>query len=355
MENTRLFATQKIMNTAFVLMAILSCTGILVGCSSASGEEESLAPPAKVEVVNVESRTVETQRRFSGYSHPWESHGIGFLVAGRVTSMRVSEGELVTKGQLLATIDPEDYQLVEQLASTQVKALEPNYHRVNSLVQKDALPQSNLDEIEGKYEAAVTQRNQARRQVHYTRLVAPISGIVHELRTSVGQVIGPGKPAVVLLDLSRIKIKFGITQRDLPLFKPGQDVDLEIQGIDRKFTGKVAFIDLVADDYTRTYNANIEVPNPENLLRPSMLAHLFVNDRRKEGFFLPIHCISHDQAGKPIVKIVDPSTLIVEERPVEVGERHEETLQILSGLKKGESVIVRGTNYVRQGDKVVLP
>ena len=348
--NMRMGLSLAIVSLAWVALGLLP-----TGCTNASGGEDIAPPPAKVEVVKVEHRTVETKRRFSGYSHPWESHGIGFLVAGRVTSIRVSEGDVVKQGQLLATIDPEDYQLVEQLASTQVKALEPNYARVNSLVKKDALPQSNLDEIEGKYEAAVTQRQQARRQVRYTRLVAPISGVVHELRTSVGQVIGPGSPAVVLLDLSRMKVKFGVTQRDLSLFPQGRELDLEIPGLERTFSGKVSHVDLVADDYTRTYNVNIEVANPDLLLRPSMLTHMFVGDLRREGFFIPIHCITHDQAGRAILKIVDPASLTVEERPVEVGERHEEMLEVVSGLKEGESVIVQGVNYVRQGDKVVLP
>ena len=183
-NKTRIRSAVSILTGAWLLLSLSIL--FLPGCQKLSGKEVSERSPVLVEVVQVEKSTKNMIRRFSGYAHPWESHGVGFLVAGRVTALPVEQGQLVSKGSLLATISAEDYKLVEQLADAQLEALEPNYHRVDSLVEKEALPQSALDTIKAQYDAAVTQKKQAERQVKYTRLNAPITGVVHELRTSVG-------------------------------------------------------------------------------------------------------------------------------------------------------------------------
>jgi RND family efflux transporter MFP subunit len=305
-----------------------------------------------VEAWTAETGSASVVRRFAGYTHPWEAHGIGFMVAGRVTSMKVKEGDIVTKGQLLATLAPEDYALIKRLAEVQVDAIKPNFDRVDELVKDQALPAASMDEVRGRYQAALTQKAQASRQLEYTRLTAPCDGVVMERRTSVGQVIGAGMPAVVVLDLSRIKVKVAVTQQDLYLFKAGDNVEVTIPGFELPLTGPVHNIALVPDPRTRTFEVEVVLDNADGALRPGLLAHLTLVARRSEGFIVPLNAVRRDREKQPVVYLLDESGTRVVERRVELGPLFGSDIEIASGLDVGDRLIVSGQGFVSPGDEV---
>ncbi len=335
-----------------LLFAVITSGLLCSACNTDNQIEET--PPILVEVQVASISENPLTRRFSGYTHPWDVHGVGFLVSGRVSKLLVKEGEFVKKGDLIATMDPEDYKLVEQLAQTQVEALEPNFKRVDSLVKNDALPQSKLDEIKGRYDAARTQQKRAERQMKYTRLYAPISGVVHELRTAAGQVIASGSPAVILLDIDRLKLKIGVPQKDLKYFTIGDELEVDVPGVKSGIAGKVCHIDYVADATTRSFSIDVEIQNGDHQLRPSMLANTHITIDRYKGYFVPIHAVMHTLEGSPYLMLVDEATQTITDAAVKIGIRFGEQLQVTEGLKGGEKIVVRGNNFAREGDKVVV-
>lgn len=326
------------------------------GCGTPHEDASAASPttPAvRVSLYTVQTRTARAERRYSGYAHPWEAHGVGFLVGGRVTQILVSEGDTVKKGQLLATLAPEDYALVKRLADVQVEAIKPNFERVDGLVAEKALPLSTYDEVRGRYEAALTQRQQAQRQLDHTRLKAPCDGVVMARQTAVGQVIGPGMPAVIVLDLSRIKAKFGVPQQDLDLFALGTQVTVRFPGVEGERTGTVHHVAFVPDPKTRTYEVVVDVDNADGALRAGMLAHLGVTAREATGIFVPVRAVRNNAERASIVYLFDPETSKVVERPIEKGALFGTDLEVLSGLAEGDAVIVEGQGFVSPGDTVV--
>jgi len=336
------------------LLAVSLAWATGLGCArnDAPGDAATTAPPVRVETWTVAPRTAKVERRFSGYAHPWEAHGVGFLVAGRVTRILVNDGDTVTQGQLLATLAPEDYALMKRLADVQVEAIRPNFERVDGLVQDKALPQAKYDEVKGRYEAALTQRKQAERQLDYTRLRAPCDGVVMERRTAVGQVIGAGMPAVVVLDLSRIKAKFGVPQQDLGLFTLGATVTLRFPGVEGERTGTVDHVAFVPDAKTRTYEVVVAVDNADGALRAGMLTHLTVTAREATGVFVPLRAVRTNAEREPVVYLYDPATSRVVERQIEKGTLFGTDLEVKSGLADGDQVIVEGQGFVSPGDEV---
>ncbi len=322
------------------------------GCSNRS-DVPAVLPPLPVRVIAVESGLQAMTKRFSGYTHPWEAAGVGFLIGGRVTSINVSEGDHVRKGDLLATIDPDDYALIEQLTEAQVDAIKPNYERVVGLIREDALPRAKLDEVEGMYKAAVTQKKQAERQVGYTRLRAPIDGVVMNRGTAVGQVIGPGMPAVIVLNLSKIKVKFGVTQKELELFQGGSEISVAFDGIDGQVAARVLNVALVPDLTTRLFEVTLEIDNPDEKLRPGMLARVETTVRRAEGIFVPLRAVKRNSAHEKVVYVVGAGDTVAE-RIVQTGELFGQQIQITGGLLAGERVIVDGLAFVSPGEKVTV-
>lgn len=333
---------------AALLWNVAGCREPVAKASNA-GEEQ---PPTLVETVPVERSTKQKKRRYSGYAHPWDAAGIGFMVPGRVTSLKVDIGDEVKEGDLVATIDPDDYQLFSRLANVQLKALKPNVKRVESLVDQQILPKSQLDEIKGKYDAAKLQKMQARRQVNYTELRATASGVVYKKETAVGQVIGAGMPVVILLKVDRLKARFGVTQPDLKHFKVGDEHILSFPGVAPEVKGKIHHIGLVADAKSRTFDVDFEVQNPQRLLRPSMMVHLQLVTEQVTGVFVPLHAIKRNATGNKVAVIVDPETGQAIEKPVELGRLFGDQIHVVSGLDGGEQLIVRGQHFVQDGDKV---
>ncbi|MBP7125083.1 efflux RND transporter periplasmic adaptor subunit [Myxococcota bacterium] len=332
----------------------LLALAMVVGCQ-ASPPPAANAPRTRVRTAPVAIETRVLERRLTGYTFPFEAHGPGFLVAGRVTSLAVDAGDRVRKGQLLATLAPEDYALQKRLAEIQVEALAPNVERVDRLVQEQALPQATRDEVQGRWRAALTQREQADRLVGHTRLVSPIDGVVLERRTAVGQVIGAGMPAVVLLDLSRVKVKLAVTQSELALFEVGTEVAVDFPGVAQNRPGRVHSVSLLPDTKTRTWEVEVAVDNADGLLRPGLLARVSRQQREVSGIFIPLDTVRHDLDRQPLVLVMDPSTRKVLARPVSLGDLFGTKVQVLSGLAEGDLLIVEGQGFVNPGDEVLAP
>jgi len=341
-----------------VLMMVLLAAVAAGGCEASGGAAISKAevPPVRVEVYTMGTATHDINRSYSGYLSPWNSHGLGFMVAGRVTKLKVREGDRVKKGQLVATISAEDYALVKQMADIQADTIEPNLQRVNALVDKQVLPKSQLDELDGRYRAAVTQQKQAKRQLGYTKLFSPLSGTVMETRTSVGQVIGAGQPAVVILDLDRMKFKMGVPQRDINYFKKGDSIAIDIPGVDGSREATVYAIDYVGDAATRTYNVMMQVPNEDGALRAAMYGSVTLKAESHSGMFIPLYALLHTPIDrKPFVMVASTDGSTAQMRMVTPGIMVGDWMKIEEGLAEGDRVIVKGHEFLTNGDRILVP
>ena len=222
-------------------------------------------------------------------------------------------------------------------------------------MNKQVLPQSQLDELDGRYRAAVTQQKQAKRQLEYTRLISPISGMVMETRTSVGQVIGAGQPAVILLDMDRMKFKMGVPQADINYFKAGETVDVDVPGVVQSRKATVYTIDYVGDAATRTYGVLMEVPNTDGALRAAMYGSVTIKAESHEGLFVPLYALLHTPIKKePFVMVVSADGNNAEARMVTPGPMVGDWLRIEEGLKDGDRVIVKGHEFLNNGDRILV-
>ncbi len=334
----------------------MACCLLATGCSGegARAADETTAAAVAVEVLSVQEREEALTRRYTGYVHPWQAHGIGFLVGGRVKSILVKEGDKVEKGQLIATMVADDFALTQSLAAVHRDALAPNLERVRTLVEERVLPRSELDRIQAEYDAAVTQWKRARRQTDYATLHSPVDGVIHERQSSEGQIVGSGTPVVIVLDLSRVKVKVGVTQSELQYFALGARYDVHFPGTEIVRQGVVTHVDFVSDTQTRTFDVSLEVENGDGVIFPSMLAHFERVTERYRGLFVPLHAVQRGPKGA-LLTVVDPESATVEKREVSLGALLGDQVEVRAGLQAGELVVVAGHDFVKAGQKVVWP
>lgn len=329
---------------------VLACTGCR-GHGDGGARQDARRPASAVEVLEVAVERVAERRQLFGDVDAWRMIPLSFKVGGRIARLTVEEGDRVERGQLVALLDARDYRLQRDLARAQVEALQPHLERTRQLVRERALPRAKLDEIEGKMNAARIQRSQARAQLSYARLRAPLGAIVLQKRVSVGDLVGPTRPVVVLADLRRVKVILPVAQRDLRHFSRGMAIELTARGLPGTFRGEVHSVGYAADKTTRTFPVTVKVPNPApHALRVGMIVEARVTVTTHEGIFVPLDLVSRDEHGAPRVLLARKGRAV--ERAVELGPLVGQRVRVVKGLAPGDAVIQRG--LVNPGDRVAI-
>jgi membrane fusion protein, multidrug efflux system len=313
-----------------------------VACKESGSAERESEQRIAVQVIEARVETVEGTRRIAGDVAPSEVLPLSFKIGGRVVELFVDEGDEVNEGDRVALLDPRDYRLQRELASARVEGLEPQLERAEKLAESGAVTPAELDELRTRMEAAEIQRSQAATQLSYSRLEAPISGVVLERRVAPGDMVSPSRPVVVLAELDRVEIQLPVSQRDLSLFGVGQRVEFRAAGLERRFEGEVRSVGFAANETTRTFPVKLLTDNPQRLLRAGMIVEADVPLPRREGVFLPLDLVRRDERGRTRVLVAVAGGERAEAREVRLGDVLGGRVRVLDGIRPGDRVIVRG-------------
>ena len=322
----------------------------------------------------------------------------GFKVAGRVMELPVDLGSPVRAGQLLARLDPTDYQIrVQQAeaalrqvraglglsADSEVSNLDPeqtslvreaaavlqearqNRDRTEQLWTLEYIARAEYDSAvarllvaEGRYQAAVEEiRNRiellaerqsslelARQQLADTTLLSPISGAVRERRTSLGEYLAAGAPVVSLVKTHPLRLRVAVQERDALSIKAGQVVNVRVEGDPMEHKGRVVRLSPAIQESNRTLTVEAEVANPTGRLRPGSFAKadIVVQSDLPVVFAQASSIVSF--AGLEKVFLVEDGRAV--ERKVRTGRRSGELVEVLEGLKAGELIVASPGNLV---------
>ena len=183
----------------------------LSACQETSQQQEAPVRPVKYMTMS-RGQAVETVT-FTGITQSDQEAALSFKVGGVIESVQVKDGQKVRQGQLIATIDDEDYGLQVEQAKVQVKQAETSfnvarstYARVERLYENNSVSLSEFEQAKGNFEAATAQLEAAQKQlqaaqnqVRYTRLLAPFTGLVSSMGVETGELVGAGSPVGLLV------------------------------------------------------------------------------------------------------------------------------------------------------------
>jgi RND family efflux transporter MFP subunit len=326
---------------------------IAVSCNNANSKGKTGVDEQSLTVVTqkVTISSIDTSIRYSGSAMPWDKLILSFKSSGRIKKLLFEEGDLIKKNQYLGSIKETDYWLQKNLASIQVKTLEPDYKRVLSLSEQNAIPGAEKGRMEGRYKAAKTQLRQAESMLYGTILKSSMAGIVVKKLVTVGDLVSPARPVGVVLDLSKMKIIVVVPENELKFFKRDMDVLVTFDSLSKTIKGKIHRISYVADEKTRGFGITVIVPNimkdgmPQ--IRAGMLAVITIPRPHKKGIFLPFDAI---MTGVDGMNYVYASVNKRAKRyNVKIGEIIQSKVTILSGLIENMDIIVSGQRFCRQG------
>jgi RND family efflux transporter MFP subunit len=364
------------------------CTSIVsvlaLAALSGCGQKNTYVapPPPKVTVAQPVQRTVTRYLEATGNSAAVNTANLVARVSGFVASVNYQDGDLVKKGTLLFTIEPEPYALKlkdAQAADDSARAnrtqTEAEYQRQAALIISGTNTQARLDTATANRDNAVAALKQAEINIKlaeinygYTQVAAPFDGIVTARKVSVGEYVGGGASPTVLatiVQLDPIYVNFNVSEQDVlnvraeirqrgltpeELKKVPVEVGLQTEeGYPHK--GTLDYASPTIDASTGTLLARAILDNPKRVLLPGLFVRVRVpTGEQKNALLVPDSALGSDQSGRYL--LVAGKDNIVEQRKVDVGPR-EGTLRVIDkGIAPDDRVIVSGLLRAIPGQKV---
>lgn len=339
----------------------------LAGCSQEK-KAEATEVVRPVKVVEIGEAQTTRQLDYSGSVRARTEMNLGFRVAGKVTERLVDIGQHVNAGDVLARIDPSDYELSVKSAQASLDAAERQVEtvdlarkRAEQLYAKNFAPKSQLDQANLTYDQAVATRDaarstlaQAQNQVQYADLKASRNGIVTTISADVGQVVAAGTPVMSVAVDGEKEVLIAVPEMDIAGFRPGKDVKASFWADDAlTLDGRVREVAGSADPQSRTFAVRVSLPNDPRVLL-GMTANVQATVGRKAQLVsIPLTAMA-EKDGKQIVWTVDRASDTVHPRPIKVANFTADGVAVADGLKQGDVVVAAGTQFMTENLKVKL-
>jgi len=269
--------------------------------------------------------------------------------AGRITKILVKEGDRVSKGQLLATIDADYANLEVNTAKESVAKLKVDQARYESAYQSGGVTKAQLDEVNFNLKTAELRVQQAARKQLDANVRAPFSGVINKKLIEIGAYTAPGTDVFEIVDISKLKLAVNASEAQVVQLKMGATVAITSAVFpEQKFTGTVTFIAPKADA-ALNYPVEITLSNTaSNTLKAGMYGTATFDFPHTAPTILIPRGAFVGGVNSNLIFVIDAKNKAVE-RKVVAGRILGEQVEILSGLEEGESVVTSGQINVVEG------
>ncbi len=350
-------------------IAAIACLTVYLAYRLVTSKDTEAAVAEKVPVKTVEARmkTLEKTLRLTADVRPVDEVDVFPKVPGRIIErILVDRGDRVDKGDVLAILEHStvDAQLREarsalQIARANKEVADKDYDRMVNLYEQKAVARQTLDHIQAQKDQAAAQLERAQavldqililKEDHTIR--APISGTVTARYLDPGAQSSPGAPIVRITNDSRLKIMTSVSERDFPLIRAGMGCRISVDALPGQvFEGSVALVNPSVNPQSRSGDIEVHLDNRQGLLKPGMFAHLEITLGSVEGIVVPREAVQKmPGTATPFVFAVEGGRAVM--KNVETGIEAGTLVQVISGVKEGDHVVITGQNRLKDGTAV---
>jgi len=272
-------------------------------------------------------------------------------VGGTIQQLRFNLGDHVSQGQILATMDTRLLQLDLQKAETNAAKLRRDLDNYTELLQGEAATQEKVNEIRQNYLDAANQVSQVKKQISDANVKAPTSGTIAEKPLEEGVFASAGAAIATIVNLSQVKVQLNLTEAEVYQAEQGQQIKITTDVYPGQvFNGKITFISPQADE---THNYRVEIladNNDRALLRSGTFVYAdFSRKTKQEILLIPREALT-ESIKDAAVYVVENN--IVHLKSIKTGIEMNNMIQVLSGLKAGETVVTSGQINLKEGAKI---
>jgi membrane fusion protein, multidrug efflux system len=315
-----------------------------------AGAQAGANRPVPVEVVVISPEAFTNQLRITGSVMANEMLELKSEVPGILETINFKEGQAVKKGQLLFTIRNNDLQAQLQKARARQKLVQDMENRQRQLLAREAVSQEEYDQAVNDLQSAEADIELLQAQIAKTRVVAPFSGTIGLRFVSQGGYVAQGTSIASMYDLDPAKIDFSVPGKYSSTIKKGAKIRFTTDGSDKEYRGEIYAIEPQVDPATRTLKMRATSPNEDHSLLPGQFARVFLTlQEMDEALLVPTQSVVPELNGHKVFVVREGK---VAEQKVEIGQRTEVQVQIMSGLQPGDTVLTTGILQVRAGSPV---
>lgn len=309
--------------------------------------------PVTVEVAKVQIMKLTDDAQAVGSLRSRQSVMLRPEVSGRITQLNFRDGERVRKGQLLVQFD-DQLQLAQiKQSQAELSIAQANHKRNQELLAQNFVSQRSLDESAANLEVAQAKLALARATAERLKILAPFDGIAGIRNVNVGDYLKDGTDIVNLEDIDTVYVDYRLPERYQTQLRPGQKATVELDALPgRRFEARVQAVDPLIDANGRSIGVRASITNQQLLLRPGMFARVStVFGVREKALVIPEEAIVPQAGRQFVMKLVpgpDNDTLVSQRVPVKVGIRRPGQVEILEGLKEGDTVVTAGQQRLQR-------
>ena len=301
--------------------------------------------PVSVITLTLKPRRLEDKINLPAVVEPYEDVWVKAEVPGQVVEVLVQEGEAVEKGQVLIQLDDRDYKarLSRIEANYQLAKLE--YERTSALVRKKVMSPAELDKISAQLKDLEAQVNEVQLALSRTQIVSPICCLLNETKANRGDFVGVGDPVARILQLDPVKVTVGVPESDVAAIFGLTEAEVIIEALNKlRVKGTKVFLSRMPRTLARLYDLELRVPNPDGKILPGMFVRVdLVKAVFGRALSVPLYAVI-TQADRSFVYVEENGR--AKRRDVELGILVGWEVQVASGLKPGERVIVVGHRFL---------
>jgi len=310
----------------------------------------------EVPAVRVITLTLKPRRLVDAINLPaeveaYEEIWVKSEVPGQVIDLRVKEGQIVERGQVLMKLDDRDFRARLARIEANYSLAKVNYDRIKALVTKNLAAPTKLDEIEAQLKELTAQRNEAELALSRTSITAPLSSLLNEIKAKKGDYVGIGDPVAQILEIDVVKVRVGVPESDVAAIFDLEQADVIIEALEkRRVKGEKMFLSRQPRTLARLFDLELKVPNPGEQILPGMFARVeLVKHVYNRALAVPLYAVI-TQGDKRFVFIEKNGR--AEKREVTLGTLIGWEVHVTSGLKAGEKLIAVGHRLLDDGQAV---
>lgn len=351
------------MNIRTLLLGLLLASSfILSACDEPPQTFVASSRPVKTIVVG--GNAGSDARAFPAVVDAIQKADISFRVSGKIHKILIKEGDGVKKGQILAELDPTDFEIKLKDRQASYDTAKANYERAKTLVKKGAISKVDHDNLRAKFHTAKANLDAARQDLLYTRLKASFDGIIAKRHVENFEEVILSQTIYSLEDVSALKLKIDVPENIMILIDKSRKGERDLHAIfenipKKKFPLVFLEVSSKADPKTKTFKATFKMHTPDGYnvlpgMTATVFAEMFANESNSEFMIsLPVSAVISNNEKQATVWIVDEKTMTVNPRTVTPGLMVGNVMQV-EGLNLGERVVIAGASFLRNDMKVTL-
>ena len=312
-------------------------------------------PPVPVEVEAVTTGSMAREITIAGVLEPLRTVGVNAQLPGALTAVNVEEGDVVRAGQVLAEVDAREIAAQVRSAEAALELARSTAARSESLWRDRIIIAAEYERDQAALVAAQATLDQLRTRLGYSRVRAPMAGVITEKRVETGDVVQGQTRLFAIADVSTLVLRVQVSELDVAGVAEGRPVDVTVDAAGgARFRGTVRRVFPAADTTSRMVPVEVALPGRDRRLKPGFMARAAFQLGERTGILLvPARAVVGTTDARAVFVVRDGTA---ERRPVQLGQTSAGRTEVLEGLAVGDSVVTAGVDQVRDGGRVrVVP